>query len=112
MPISYLAVLVHAHVVPHATEAFRAATLVNAAASVGEPGVVRFDVIQDDRDPTRFVLIEVYRDAEGAVAHKETAHYRTWRDEVAGMMAEPRSSRSYATATPPSTWVLDGRNLV
>jgi (4S)-4-hydroxy-5-phosphonooxypentane-2,3-dione isomerase len=106
---SYLAVLVDVHVLADAVEAFRAASLANAAASIGEPGVVRFDVIQEAGDPTRFVLIEVYRDADGAAAHKLTAHYKTWRDTVAGMMAEPRTSKSYATVSPPSTWSVDGR---
>ncbi|MGD0838233.1 MAG: antibiotic biosynthesis monooxygenase [Polyangia bacterium] len=112
MPSSYLVVLVHARVVPQATEAFRAASLANAAASLGEPGVVRFDILQDSADATHFLLIEVYRDGEGAAAHKQTEHYRVWRDEVAGMMAEPRSSQAYATVTPISTWVRDGRDRV
>ena len=105
----HLAVLVQVHVLADAVEAFRAASLTNAAASLGEPGVVRFDVIQETGDPTRFVLIEVYRDADGAAAHKQTQHYQTWRDSVAGMMAEPRTSKSYATVSPASTWLVDGR---
>jgi autoinducer 2-degrading protein len=109
MPDAYLAVLVNVHVLADAVDAFRTATLANAAASIGEPGVVRFDVIQESGDPTRFVLIEVYRNADGAAAHKQTAHYQAWRDTVAGMMAEPRTSKSYATASPPSTWGVDGR---
>ncbi len=109
MPDSYLAVLVNVHVLPDAVDAFRAAGLTNAAASIREPGVVRFDLIQESSDPTRFVLIEVYRNADGAVAHKQTAHYHTWRDAVAPMMAEPRSSKSYLTQSPAATWVLDGK---
>jgi quinol monooxygenase YgiN len=109
MPESYLAVFVHVHVLPEAVEAFRAASLANAAASVREPGCVRFDVVEESADPTRFVLIEVYRGKEGAAAHKETAHYQTWRDAVAPMMAEPRTSKSYATVTPAATWTGDGR---
>jgi (4S)-4-hydroxy-5-phosphonooxypentane-2,3-dione isomerase len=112
MSSSYLAVFVYVHVLPEAVESFRTASLANAAASIHEPGVVRFDLIQETGDPTRFVLIEVYRDADGAAAHKQTAHYQTWRDTVASMMAEPRSSKSYATVSPSSTWTLDGRNLV
>jgi quinol monooxygenase YgiN len=112
MSSSYLAVLVYVHVLPEAVDAFRAASLANAAASIHEPGVVRFDVIQETGDPSRFVLIEVYRSADGAAAHKQTEHYQTWRDTVAGMMAEPRSSKSYATVSPSSIWALDGRNLV
>ena len=81
-------------------EAFKAATVKNARQSVREPGIARFDVVQQQDDPTRFVLVEVYRTAEGAAAHKETAHYRVWRDTVAPMMAEPRSSVKYAGVFP------------
>jgi (4S)-4-hydroxy-5-phosphonooxypentane-2,3-dione isomerase len=106
---AYLAVFVYVHVLPEAVQAFRAASLANAAASVREPGCVRFDVVEESADATRFVLIEVYRGKEGAAAHKETAHYQTWRDAVAPMMAEPRTSKSYATVTPAATWTGDGR---
>jgi (4S)-4-hydroxy-5-phosphonooxypentane-2,3-dione isomerase len=106
---SYLAVFVHVHVLPEAVEAFRTASLANAAASVREPGCVRFDVVEEEGDATRFVLIEVYRGQEGAAAHKQTTHYQTWRDAVAPMMAEPRSSKSYTTVTPTPTWARDGR---
>jgi len=109
MSESYLAVLIYVHVLPESVEVFRTASLANAAASIHEPGIVRFDIIQETADPTRFVLVEVYRGQEGAVAHKQTAHYQTWRDTVAPMMAEPRTNKSYATVTPSATWVLDGR---
>ena len=109
---SYLAVLVYVHVLPESIEAFRAASQVNAAASIQEPGVVRFDVMQETGDPTRFVLFEVYRGQEGAAAHKQTAHYQTWRDAVAPMMAEPRTNKSYTTVTPPSTWEQNGRSRI
>lgn len=109
MSESYLAVVVYVHVLPEAIEAFHSASLANAAASVGEPGVVRFDVMQESGDPTRFVLFEVYCGQEGAAAHKQTAHYQAWRDTVAPMMAEPRTSKSYATVTPAATWTLHGR---
>jgi quinol monooxygenase YgiN len=108
MANSHLAVFVYVHVLPESVEAFRAASLANAAASIHEPGIVRFDVIQETADPTRFVLVEVYRGQEGAAAHKQTTHYQTWRDTVAPMMAEPRTSKSYATVTPAATWALDG----
>jgi (4S)-4-hydroxy-5-phosphonooxypentane-2,3-dione isomerase len=72
----------------------------NAGASVKEPGVARFDVVQDSTDHARFVLIEVYRDAEAPAAHKATPHYAKWRDAVAPMMAEPRSSRTFANVFP------------
>ncbi|MCU0250572.1 MAG: antibiotic biosynthesis monooxygenase [Vicinamibacterales bacterium] len=91
---------VHVHVRPDAVEVFKAATLINAANSVNEPGVARFDVIQQQDDPTRFVLVEAYRTADAIAAHKETAHYAAWRDAVAPMMAEPRSSTKYANLFP------------
>lgn len=106
MTPSYLAVLVYVHVRPEAVDAFRAASLANAAESIKEPGVVRFDVLQEGADPARFVLVEVYRGPEGAAAHKATAHYQIWRDTVAEMMAEPRTSKSYQTATPSATFEL------
>ena len=109
MSDSYLAVLIYVHVLPDQIEAFRAASLANAAASVREPGCVRFDVAQETADPTRFLLVEIYRGQEGAGAHKQTAHYQTWRDTVAPMMAEPRTNKSYATVTPAATWSRDGR---
>ena len=95
-----LVVHVHVHVKPEHVAAFNAATLANAAASLREPGVARFDVVQQSDDPTRFVLIEVYRSAAAPAAHKETAHYATWRDTVAPMMAEPRTSVKYASVFP------------
>jgi autoinducer 2-degrading protein len=91
---------VHVRVKPDAVEGFRAATLANAGASVREPGVARFDVVQQLDDPTRFILVEVYRSADAAAAHKETAHYATWRDTVAPMMAEPRQGVKYANVFP------------
>ncbi len=91
---------VHVHVKAADLDAFRAATLRNAAASCKEPGVARFDVIQQQDDATRFVLVEVYRSPEAAAAHKETAHYARWRDAVAPMMAEPRQGVKYANVFP------------
>jgi quinol monooxygenase YgiN len=91
---------VHVHVKPEAVDAFRAASLMNASHSVQEPGVARFDVVQQLDDPTRFVLVEVYRSVEAAAAHKETTHYAAWRDAVAPMMAEPRSGVKYANVFP------------
>jgi len=87
-----LVVHVHVHVKPECVDAFRQATFENAGNSVREPGIARFDVVQHQDDPTRFVLVEAYRTAEAPAAHKETAHYAKWRDAVAPMMAEPRSS--------------------
>ena len=85
-----LIVLVHVHVKPDCVEAFREASLENARNSIQEAGIVRFDVLQDNEDPTRFILNEVYRDNAAPAAHKETAHYAAWRDTVADMMAKPR----------------------
>ncbi len=101
-----LIVHVDVSVVPDSVEAFLAATRANAAASLGEPGVLRFDVVQDLADPAHVVLVEVYRDEAAAAAHKQTAHYATWRDAVAPMMAAPRSSVKYAAVHPaePARW--------
>ena len=91
---------VHVHVKPKLVDAFREATLENARHSVQEQGIARFDVIQQLDDPTRFVLVEVYRTSEDPARHKETAHYQKWRDTVAEMMAEPRHSVKYANLFP------------
>ncbi len=100
-----LVIQVQVHVKPETVDAFREATVKNARESLKEPGVARFDVLQDSEDPTRFVLVEVYRTAEDPAAHKQTAHYQAWRDAVAEMMAEPRSSRRYLALYPgPERW--------
>jgi (4S)-4-hydroxy-5-phosphonooxypentane-2,3-dione isomerase len=95
--------IVHVHVVvkPDSIEQFKGATVENAGNSIKEAGIARFDVVQDITDPTRFVLIEVYRDSEAPAAHKETAHYKKWRDTVAPLMAEPRTSIRYSNVFPP-----------
>lgn len=98
--MALLVVHVHVHVKPECVAAFRDATRANARASVQEPGIARFDVVQQQQDPTRFVLVEVYRDAEAPARHKETAHYANWRDTVAPMMAEARTSVKYANVFP------------
>jgi quinol monooxygenase YgiN len=95
-----LVVHVHVHVKPECVAAFQAATLDNARASVREPGIARFDVVQQADDPARFVLVEAYRTAAAPAAHKETAHYAKWRDAVAPMMAEPRTSVKFANVFP------------
>jgi autoinducer 2-degrading protein len=100
MPESLVIVQVYVHVNPDAVEAFRVATLDNARHSVKEPGVARFDVIRSVEDETRFVLVEVYRSPEAQAAHKETAHYQRWRDAVAALMAEPRTSARYVNLFP------------
>jgi autoinducer 2-degrading protein len=91
---------VYVQVKPESVEAFKAATMENARNSVQEPGVARFDVIQQQDDATRFVLVEVYRTPADPGKHKETAHYAKWRDTVAEMMAEPRSSVKYDNVFP------------
>jgi (4S)-4-hydroxy-5-phosphonooxypentane-2,3-dione isomerase len=98
-----LVVHVHARVRSERVQDFLDATLVNARASLDEPGVVRFDVIQNQADPTHVVLVEVYRDDEASAAHKETPHYLTWRDTVAEMMAEPRASTKFSAVFPDET---------
>jgi len=95
-----LVVHVHVRVKPEHVPAFIAATLANARASVQEPGVAAFDIMQREDDPTRFVLVEAYRTPNAPAAHKETAHYQVWRDTVAPMMAEPRASLKFRNLFP------------
>ncbi|RXK53084.1 antibiotic biosynthesis monooxygenase [Oleiharenicola lentus] len=95
-----LVVHVHVQVKPESVAAFIAATTENAAQSVLEPGIARFDVVQQADDPTRFVLVEAYRSTEAPAAHKATAHYATWRDAVEPMMAAPRRSVKYSNVFP------------
>jgi len=87
-----LIVHIHVHVKPEFIEPFKAATLTNARLSLLEPGVLRFDVLQEAENPAKFVFVEIYRDAAASAAHKESAHYPIWRDTVAPMMAEPSVS--------------------
>jgi quinol monooxygenase YgiN len=87
-----LVVHVHVKVKPGCEQAFRNASVANAHESVRDPGIARFDVLKQQDDPSRFLLVEVYRSPEAPAAHKETAHYKSWRDAVADMMAEPRTS--------------------
>jgi len=95
-----LIVHVHVQVKPEFVDGFKAATLLNAQCSLQEPGVLRFDVVQQQDDPTQFVLVEVYRDTAAAAAHKETKHYPVWRDVVAPMMAAPRTSVKFSNVFP------------
>jgi len=94
---------VFVHVKPDDVEAFKTATIANASNSVQEPGIARFDVVQQQDDPTRFILVEVYKDEEAPARHKETTHYQTWRDTVAPMMAEPRSNIKLTNIFPNSS---------
>jgi len=95
-----LVVHVHIHVKTEHVEAFKQASISNARESLKEPGIARFDFVQQQDDPARFVLVEVYRIPEALAAHKETKHYQVWRDAVAPMMAEPRSSVKFANLFP------------
>ena len=95
-----LIVHVHVHVKPEHIEAFKLATIENASHSVKEPGIARFDVVQQADDPTRFVLVEAYRDTEATAHHKATAHYHAWAEKVADMLAEPRSRVVYGNIYP------------
>lgn len=95
-----LIVHVHVHVKPGKVEAFKEASLENARQSVLERGIARFDLLQRQDDPNRFVLVEVYRNADAPAQHKETPHYAKWRDTVADMMAEPRTSVKYVNLFP------------
>ena len=104
-----LIVHVFVHVKPESVEAFRAASLDNARNSVQEPGVVRFDVVQQEDDPNRFLLMEIYRTPEDPARHKETAHYARWRDTVESMMAEPRRAVKYRALFPDDAkWEMPG----
>ena len=96
-----LIVHVHIHLKPEYIDSFKQATLANAHDSVQEAGIAHFDVLQQQDDPTRFVLVEAYRTPEAPAAHKETKHYQTWRDAVAPMMAEPRTSVKFGNLFPP-----------
>jgi (4S)-4-hydroxy-5-phosphonooxypentane-2,3-dione isomerase len=92
---------VYIHVKPEHVEAFRALTIENARNSRQEPGVVGFDLIQQTDDPTRFMLLEVYRDAAAQASHRETPHYHAWMSGVPDMMAEPRTRQTYISVYPP-----------
>jgi len=95
-----LIIHVHAHVNPEDIDAFSRAAVENARDGIGEPGVVRFDVLQQMDDPTRFLLVQAYRDEDVAVRHQETDRYARWQDMVAGMMAEPRTSVRFSSVFP------------
>ena len=95
-----LIVHVHVKVKPDTIDAFKNATLLNAQASRKEPGIARFDLLQQNDDPTLFLLVEAYRTADAPAAHKETQHYKAWRDTVEKMMAEPRQSVKFTNIDP------------
>jgi quinol monooxygenase YgiN len=91
---------VHAHIKSDNVDAFKEATIENARNSIKEPGILRFDVLQQEDDPTQFLLIEVYEDNNAIAQHKESAHYARWRDVVQSMMSEPRKSIKYVNIFP------------
>ena len=95
-----LIVQVQVHVKADQVETFKAVTLENARASLREPGVARFDILQQADDPTRFILTEVYRTAQDPAKHKETAHYLLWKDSAEPLMAEPRTRTTFTNIFP------------
>jgi quinol monooxygenase YgiN len=95
-----LIVHIHIRVKPESVEAFKSATVANARESIREPGIACFDCLQQTDDPARFLLIEIYRDADAPARHRETSHYQTWRDAVEPMMAEPRARVKYSQVFP------------
>jgi quinol monooxygenase YgiN len=95
-----LVVHVHVHVKPECVEMFKSVSLENAQQSLREPGIARFDVVQQADDPTRFVLVEAYRTPDAPAEHKKTPHYAKWRDAVESMLAEPRFSVKFANLFP------------
>ncbi len=96
-----LIVIVHVHVKEEHISAFTEATIENAFHSLQEKGIHSFDVIQEKNDPSKFVLLEVYKDEAASNAHKETDHYQRWKETVADMMAEARYSMKYQDVYPP-----------
>jgi len=97
---------VHVHIKTEQADAFRQASIENAQNSVREPGIIRFDVLQQMDDPTRFILVEIYRTPEDQVRHRETPHYQKWRDRVADWMAEPRVGIKFQPVFPEeAAWV-------
>ena len=92
--------IINVYVKPDAVEAFRKATLTNRDGSIREPGVLRFDLLQDATDESKFVLYEVYRSDEATAAHKETDHYREWKSAVEPLMARGRERYDLRAVAP------------
>jgi (4S)-4-hydroxy-5-phosphonooxypentane-2,3-dione isomerase len=95
--------VVHIHIKPEHVEAFRQATTVNATNSRNEPGVARFDLLEQDDDPTRFILVEAYRDRDSIAAHKLTAHFLEWAEKTVDMFVTPRTRALYQNVDPPDS---------
>ena len=91
---------VFVHVKPDKSEAFKEATIKNAKNSILEPGVLRFDFMQQEDDASLFLLNEVYIDKDAIARHKETGHYALWRETVETLMSEPRKSIKYTNIFP------------
>ena len=91
---------VHIWVKPEHIDDFIKASTENHLNSIDEPGNLRFDLLQDDSDPNKFVLYEAYTSEEDAAAHKETRHYQKWRDTVADWMAKPRKGEKHIILAP------------
>ncbi len=95
------------HVKAEHVETFKTITLENARNSVREPGIARFDFVQQAEDPTRFALVEVFRDAEAPARHRETAHFQAWLAAVGDLLVEPRTRQQYTNIFPNDTgWDL------
>ena len=92
--------IVHARIKAEFIDAFKQATSINAENSSKEPGVASFDFLQQQDDPSKFVLVEVYRDASAPAKHKETAHYNAWVEKVSHMFEEPRTRALYTNVFP------------
>lgn len=102
-------VCVRVRVKPERGEDFAAAILENARSTRREPGNLRFDVLREEADPTRFFLYEVYRSADDFAAHQKTPHYVAWRERVAGWMAEPLAGVKHTSLFPSDTdWPSGG----
>ena len=97
-----LIMMVYVHVKPEYVEAFKQASIQNATNSIREPGVIRFDVVQETGDATRFALIEIYKGPEDIASHRETAHYKAWKEVAEPMMAEARTRTEYVPVFPPA----------
>lgn len=93
-------VIVQIHVKPKCLDSFISATLKNVSCSLQEPGVVRFDFIQNIEESNRFILIEIYTSKDAQLEHKQTDHYKIWKNEVANMMLEPRVGSFYESIFP------------
>lgn len=91
---------VHVHVKRDKIDDFIAASRENASNSVKEPGVIRFDIVQQEENPDFFILEEIYKTQADSGSHKDTPHYKKWKNTVEDMMAEPRRSIRFKNIFP------------